>query len=130
MNVAFPMMAAAGVLLAQLSSDEIAPKLRESAEKVLLAKLDATKISCVDELVFRRLPDFDYLGVEADFEVSWWWESTFRHGFLLRKKGSDPNWSKAELFDVEMPVSVVLARLAAEIEAALSPWKTPDLTNQ
>jgi hypothetical protein len=101
-----------------------------SAKKLLLSKLDAKKIRDVDQLVFRRLADFDYLGVEGGFEVSWWWESAYRHGYVLRKKASDPDWSKAELFDVKLPVCVVLASPAAEIHTALSPWKRPDLTNR
>jgi hypothetical protein len=95
-------------------------ELPKSAKELLLAKLDAKKISGVDQLVFRRLQDFDHLGVEAWFEVSWSWEKAFLHDFILRKKVSDPDWSKAEFFDAKLPVTVVLGRLPID-ESALSP---------
>src|ERR1700732_4338979 len=104
-------------------------ELPASAKEVLLSKLDAKKIRGIDQLVFRRLRDFDYLGVDGGFEVSWWWESAFLHNFVLRKKVSDPDWSKAELFDPKLPVCVLFAS-PADIENQLSPWKRPNQTLQ
>jgi hypothetical protein len=104
-------------------------ELPKSAKEFLLAKLDAKKISGVGQLVFRRLRDFDYLGVEAGFEVSWWWEKAFLHDFILRKKVSDPDWSKAELFDAKLPAIVVLCGSPTD-ESVLSPWQRPVATNK
>jgi hypothetical protein len=66
-------------------------ELPKSAKQLLLAKLGAKRISGVSRLVFRRVRDFDYLGIEAGFEVPWWWEKFVIHDFVLRKKVSDPD---------------------------------------
>lgn len=100
-------------------------ELPETAKKLLLEKLGATQIRGIDQLVFRRLRDADYLGIEGGFVVSWWWESAFLHDFVLRKKVSDPDWSKAELFDPKLPVCALLAD-PGDVDSFLSPWKRPN----
>ncbi len=99
--------------------------LPKSAEELLLVKLPATKIHGVSQLVFRRFREFDYLGVEGGFEVPWGakWEQYFIHDFLLRKKVSDPDWSKAELFET-LPVTALFCSWPPD-ENAIHPWKTP-----
>ena len=98
-------------------------ELPKSAKQLLLAKVDAKKISGVSRIVFRRLHDFDYLSIEAGFEASWWWEKYFIHDFVLRKKAADPDWSNAEVFDPVEPDAATLCRIPDESE--LRPWKKP-----
>jgi hypothetical protein len=99
--------------------------LPKSAEAFLLAKLPAKKISGISQLAFRRFREFDYLGVEGGFEVAWGasWETAFIHDFVLRKKITDPDWSKAELFE-SMPVTALFCSWPID-ESELHPWKTP-----
>ncbi|HME88377.1 MAG TPA: hypothetical protein VKE30_04120 [Chthoniobacterales bacterium] len=98
-------------------------ELPKSAKELLIAKLDAKKISGVSRIVFRRLHDFDYLAIEAGFEVPWHWEKAFIHDFILRKKASDPDWSKAELFDASEPEAAALCYIPDESQ--LRRWKNP-----
>ncbi|HEV3394002.1 MAG TPA: hypothetical protein VG103_10900 [Chthoniobacterales bacterium] len=102
--------------------------LPNSAKELLVAQLDAKKIIGINQMVFRRFAEFDYLGVLGGFEVPWWHGEAFIHDFVLRKKVSDPDWSKAELF---YPTTPALALFCAGVpinESELKPWKKPGAT--
>src|SRR5213080_4314592 len=117
------------LLIAGMCGAQVAPELPPSAKQRFAAELDAKDIRGIDELVFRRAGEFEYLGVQAGFAVPWWWESVFRHGYVLRKRSSDPDWSKAELFDVRLPVGQVLSGPGV-LESELLPWKRPNQSLQ
>ena len=104
---------------------QVAPELPPSAKQRLATLLEAKDIRDVDFLIYRRESAFDYLGIQAGFEVAWWWESVFRHGYVLRKNHSDTDWSKAELFDVRLSVLTVLSGFPV-LENELLPWKRPN----
>jgi hypothetical protein len=119
-------IAALSLLVTAHALAEPAPDVPPTAKQRLAVLLDAKDISGVDELVFRRTGEFDYLGVQAAFEVPWWWERTFLHGYVLRKKSLDPDWTQAELFDVRLPVVQVLSGDRRVLETELLPWKRPN----
>ena len=104
---------------------QVAPELPPSAKQRLAAELEAKDIRDIDVLLYRRRAFVDYLGIQAGFAVSWWWESAYRHAYVLRKKHSDPDWSKADLFDVRLPLLTVLSGPTV-LENELLPWKRPN----
>jgi hypothetical protein len=98
---------------------------RRALRNVFSPSYPQIKIGGVSQLVFRRLREFDYLGVEGGFEVPWGvsWEKYFFHDFVLRKKVTDRDWSKSELFE-SMPVIALFCNSPID-ESELRPCKTP-----
>jgi hypothetical protein len=75
-------------------------RLPSSAEQLLLRRLGATKLFAVNELKYRTVEGFDYLGVFASFEVTSGFEALYHPEIVLRKKHSEVEWSNADLFSI------------------------------
>jgi hypothetical protein len=112
------------VLLAVLaaSTSACAPRLPRSAEPLLLQRLQAQKILKVHEVRRRTIDGFDYLGVFGTFEITWGFESWYHPQVILRKRHSDADWSRAELFWGAGRIESLFTLSDAEFTKALRPW--------
>jgi|GEM_PF-4943241 len=99
-------------------------RLPSSAEQLLVQRLGATKLFAVNELQYRTVEGFDYLGVFASFEVTSGFESLYHPVIVLRKKHSETEWSNADLFSIgsNKPLDAVFQLPEPEFKAALYPW--------
>jgi len=96
--------------------------LPSSAELLLLDRLHAEKIVEVHEVRQRTIGNFDYLGLFATFEVKSSFETWYHPQVILRKRRSDPDWSKAELFHSGERMIDLFALPDAEFPKTLTPW--------
>jgi hypothetical protein len=102
-----------------------AGRLPASAEKLLIRKTQAQRIVGVSALRERMIGDFDYLGVEAAFEITWSFESLYYPCTVLRKRHLDPDWSHAELFTYGgTKIPQLFAMPDSQFLSYLKPWKT------
>jgi hypothetical protein len=99
-----------------------AGELPSSAEPLLLDRLHAEKILDVHEIKQRTIGAFAYLGLFATFEVNSSFETWYHPQVILRKRRSDPDWSKAELFHSRKRLIDLFALPDAEFQKALTPW--------
>jgi hypothetical protein len=72
----------------------------------------------------RTIHGFDYLGLFATFEVESNFERWYHPEVILRKKGSDPDWSHAEVFSSRQHIADLFAFPDAQFEQALFPLLT------
>lgn len=72
--------------------------LPESAEKLLLRKVNSKQIVDIQEIVYTRRASHDYLGIAASFEINWSFESVYHQTFILEKKRENKSWSNAKIY--------------------------------
>jgi hypothetical protein len=91
------------ILLVASSDASPLGRLPPSAKACLQTGLHTDAIGDIQEVTYRRISNFDYLGLLCEYSRSW--TSSQRGRFVLRKPHSEPNWSKAVIFapDVDIP---------------------------
>lgn len=98
--------------------------LPASAEPLLLRRLHAQKIVTIHEVRRRTIDGFDYLGLFGTFEITWGFESLYHPEVILRKRHSEADWSKAELFLSSQRIEPLFSLSDAEFTKALTPWRS------
>ena len=75
-------------------------QLPRSAEKALVERFlgNKGKVSHIDDLRQLRIGEFDYLGVQAIFEVEDNFERYYQPLVVMRKSHADPSWFQAQFF--------------------------------
>jgi hypothetical protein len=76
------------------------PQLPPSAERTLVERFlgNKGKVAYIEYIRQRRIGAFDYLGVQATFEVTDNFESLYHPLVVLRKRHTDPDWLHARFF--------------------------------
>jgi hypothetical protein len=108
-------------LLAGFTSGYASP-LPSSAQPLLLRRLHAQKIVKIHEVRRRTIDGFDYLGLFGTFEITSGFESWYHPEVILRKRHSDADWSRAELFSGAQRIESLFALSDAEFTKALRSW--------
>jgi hypothetical protein len=75
--------------------------LPPSATSLVLRCLHAKKVVESRETRQRTIGEFDYFGISLTLEIDWSFESWYHPDVILRKRHSDGDWSRAELFSSE-----------------------------
>jgi hypothetical protein len=76
------------------------PQLPPSAEKALVQRFlgNKGKVAYIEYIRQRHIASFDYLGVQATFEVTDNFESLYHPLVVLRKRQTDSDWLQADFF--------------------------------
>lgn len=93
-----------------------------SAYPILLKELHAKEVLGGDSFHRRTVGVYDYLGFEGHFEIYWGFETVYHPEVVLRKRRSDPDWAKADVFSChDLNATFRLPDRAFVRE--LSPWR-------
>ena len=96
-------LAAAAMPAAGIQAKDANEQLPASAEKRLVSELHAEGVASMEDVHTRRIEGCDYLGFITGLEVKWSFEGVYHQWLVLRKKSTEGDWSKAEVFRIEVP---------------------------
>jgi hypothetical protein len=107
-------------------------RLPRSAEPLLLRRVRAEKLIAIHDFRHRTIAGFDYIGCIATFEVTWGFEGRplpknsgsawYQPEIILRKKHSDSDWSKADLFSSNKLPTTLFELTENEFIKDIEPW--------
>ncbi len=79
-------------------------RLPESAEELILTKLEAKRIVEIQELIFQRKREYDYLDISVSLEVGWGFEGWYHHSFILEKSHETGSWDNATAYRSDLEI--------------------------